>query len=117
MLLQTDFEGRNFTLYQNNQLDVNTLIANQVYIAKGTRTFGKSTRVCLIVLTHIPSVNEIYISNTFTQPLFNREYFVAGRAEDTQGLDFLLDKLDFELELLEDLSLKTLTKYGEGTRV
>ena len=117
MLLTTDFTDRNFTLYQDNQVDVNTLIANQVYIAKGTRTFGKSERVNLIVLTHIPAVNEIYVSNTFTQPLFNREYFVAGRAEDTEGLDFLLDKLDYTLEVLEDLKLETLTKYGEGNAI
>jgi len=115
-LTQGDIEAKNFTLWKPEG-EEKSLLPNQVYIAKGTRTFGDSKRINLIVLTHIPSVNEVYISNTFTQPLFNREYFAVGKAETTTQLDELLDKIDYTLEVLEDLTIETLTKYGEGIRV
>lgn len=114
-LTQGQIESKNFTLWKTEG-EEKSLIANQVYIAKGTRTFGTSTRTNLIVLTHLPSVDEVYISNTFTNPLFNREYFAVGKAATETELDGLLEKIDYTLEVLEDLTLETLTKYGEGTK-
>jgi hypothetical protein len=114
MLTEQNFVDRGFTLWKQDGEEKNSLIDNDVYIAKGVRTFGESTRTNLIVLTYLPTVDEIYVSNTFTNPLFNREYFLVGRVEDTTELDELLDKLNYELTTLEDLSLETLTKYGEG---
>lgn len=84
------------------------------YIAKGIRTHGDKKRITLILLER--KENDFSISNYFTNPAFNREFFAIGNLQTPGMLDSLIDYTDFEIEELKNLTLSEITKFGEGSK-